>query len=210
MIFKGLRLIRDELQSYLVSLGDTSASVALENIAMLESGDDHPLLKNHIIITLVNVEEESTLKNNRAVVKSMASNGVTYENPPVHLNLYLLFCANFSGDSAAPGNIYEEALKRLSRIIQFFQAKNTFTIHNSQSAPILNNVDPDDEEWTSLKMTLDLYTLTFEQINHLWGSLGGKQVPFVMYKARLVAIKDRLPLRGGALIEEIHSSENIN
>ena len=58
---------------------------------------------------------------------------------------------------------------------------------------------------SDLKFTLELYTLTFEQINHLWGSLGGRQVPFAMYKLRLVAITDRALLREVPLIEEIET-----
>jgi len=58
---------------------------------------------------------------------------------------------------------------------------------------------------SDLKFTLELYTLTFEQINHLWGSLGGRQVPFAMYKLRLVAITDRSIVREVPLIEEIET-----
>jgi hypothetical protein len=56
-----------------------------------------------------------------------------------------------------------------------------------------------------LEFTLELYTLTFEQINHLWGSLGGRQVPFAMFKMRLVAITDRSVVRVVPLIEEIQT-----
>jgi hypothetical protein len=48
--------------------------------------------------------------------------------------------------------------------------------------------------------------MTFEQINHLWGSLGGKQVPFAMYKARLVAVSDHRSLGQGRLIEKIEGN----
>jgi hypothetical protein len=53
---------------------------------------------------------------------------------------------------------------------------------------------------------MELYTLTFEQINHLWGSLGGKQMPFVMYKLRLIALTDRTIVREVPLIEEIDTT----
>lgn len=48
---------------------------------------------------------------------------------------------------------------------------------------------PEDERLRQLNLSLDLHTLSFEEINDLWGSLGGKQVPFVMYRARVVEIK---------------------
>ena len=55
---------------------------------------------------------------------------------------------------------------------------------------------------------MELYTLTFEQINHLWGSLGGRQIPFVMYKLRLVSITERALVREVPLIEEIETLIN--
>ena len=55
-----------------------------------------------------------------------------------------------------------------------------------------------------LRLHPELYTLTFEQINHLWGSLGGKQSPFVMYKVRLVKIQSSIA-EEGPVIEAIVS-----
>jgi len=53
---------------------------------------------------------------------------------------------------------------------------------------------------------MELYTLTFEQLNHLWGSLGGRQVPFAMYKLRLVGLTDRKIIRTTPLIQEIDTN----
>jgi hypothetical protein len=51
-----------------------------------------------------------------------------------------------------------------------------------------------------------MFTLSFEQINHLWGSLGGRQMPFVMYKLRLVSVTEHALLREVPLIEEIETT----
>lgn len=203
MLFKGLSIIRDELQAYIQLQGDPTALVVLENIALLDSGNDTDLIKDKIIISLVNIEEESSLKNVKNFRKNL-NGGIDYIEPPVNLNLYLLFSVNFPGGQL-PNNNYTRALTRLSNIIQFFQGRKLFSIHNSPNSTLIqNNANLDDPELTALKLTMELYTLTFEQINHLWGSLGGKQVPFVMYKARLVSIQD-----GGeqqaSIIEEINN-----
>jgi hypothetical protein len=39
------------------------------------------------------------------------------------------------------------------------------------------------------RIILDLYSLSFEQINYLWSTLGGKQHPFVCYKLRMVEVE---------------------
>ena len=195
MIDIALQLLKDELTNYL-STRDT-ATVIIDNIGLFETSAGAGLTEN-IIITLVNVEEESTLKNQPAVKRPVVGNAI-YQNPPIYLNLYVLLTCNYTGDH------YTLALKRLSYIIRFLQSKNSFSISSSVSGGTANLDDPDIAD---LKFTLELYTLTFEQINHLWGSLGGRQMPFVMYKLRLVAITERTVLREVPLIEEIETQLN--
>ncbi len=202
MIANALVLLREELTAHLATLGDP-ATVLIENIGLFETehGTDLP---GNIIISLVNIEEESSLKNGQSFSK-WPDNRARYENRPVFLNLYVLFTANFPG-GVAPNNGYVQALSRLSRVIAFFQGKNIFTPASSSIPlpPELSNLaDPDI---ASLKLKLEMYTLTFEQINHLWGSLGGRQIPFVMYKVRTVSITERSIRREAPLIEEIETN----
>ncbi len=191
MIDKVLILLRDELQNYL-DPDVTSTEVVVDNIGLLETSGGDTLTKR-VVITLVNVEEESTLKNNNPVRKSPGNTAI-YENPPVFINLFVLLTCNYSG------NDYVNALARLSSIMKFFQSRNSFS-HNSLSGGAL----PDDPELLNLRFTMELYTLNFEQINHLWGSLGGRQIPFVMYKLRLVVLTERAKVREVPLIEEIET-----
>jgi Pvc16 N-terminal domain len=193
MIDQAVLLLKNELESF-IKLKDGSVNVVIDNIGMFETsrGDT---LTDHVIITVVNIEEESTLKNQSALRRPFAGNAV-YQNPPVYLNLYVLFTCNYTGDD------YLFALKRLSYIIQFLQSKNSFAASSSVTG---GTIVPDDAGLTDLKFTLELYTLTFEQINHLWGSLGGRQMPFAMYKLRLVAITDRATAREVPLIDAIET-----
>lgn len=203
MIFEALSIIRDELQAYIRSQGDTGVSVVLENIALLDTANDINL-KEKLVITLVNIEEESTLKNMKNVVSVNGSKN--YMDPPVNLNLYLLFCANFVGGNPPRYNL---SLTRLSYIIQFFQSKRMFSLLNSPNATLAENIDNlNNPDLANLRLTMELYTLTFEQINHLWGSLGGKQLPFAMYKARLVRIQDK-GRRDAPIIEEVNGESSV-
>jgi len=197
MIDKAISLLKNELQSY-INIKDASVNVIVDNIGLFETSKGDTLT-NNIVITLVNIEEESTLKNQPAQ-KRPFSDKATYENPPVFLNLYVLFTCNYSGVD------YPLALKRLSYVIQFLQSKNSFSTATSISAGGL--IDFTDDDMVSLRFTLELYTLTFEQINHLWGSLGGRQIPFAMYKLRLVAITERAIVREVPLVEEINAGMN--
>lgn len=203
MIHQALSLIRDELVIYLsvngYSLSNAKDIILIENIGLFESASTGVNFDDKIILTLVNIEEESTLKN-APFIKKDTVGPARYENPSVFLNLYLLVTAcNKSTDDKS----YLDALERLSLVIRFFQGRNFFTVASS-SGP----VDPVtlSEESLRLKITAELYTLTFEQVNHLWGTLGGKQMPFVMYKLRLVEIKELRVVREVPLIEEIETN----
>jgi len=101
----------------------------------------------------------------------------------------MLFTATLPEGDTSIDEDYRNALHRISGIIEFFQSKNVFTVQNS---PRFDTKDIDVNLLADIRLLPELYTLTFEQINHLWGSLGGKQSPFVMYKFRLVKIHSRI------------------
>ena len=196
MIDVALQLLQYELAEYIAAQpnGFPGAGVQLFNVANLSdnnSGNDAGA-NNKLLITLVNVEEESTFKNMTNATK-LANGTVHYANAPVFLNLYVLFCSNFDQP-------YENALKYLSHCIRFFQGKRVFNLNNSPGFNLPPEALPDALD---MQIILDLYTLTFEQINHLWGSLGGHQIPFVLYKLRLVKLTDRRTISTGPVIEEI-------
>jgi hypothetical protein len=202
MISMALILLREELSAYMTSQGDP-ANVIIENIGLFETENGNALDES-IIITLVNIEEESSFKNGQSFSK-WPDGKARYENRPVYLNLYVLFTANFSG-GVPPNNGYVQALKRLSLVIEFFQGKNVFTPATSPVPLPPELSDLSNPDLSSLKLNMEMYTLTFEQINHLWGSLGGRQIPFVMYKVRMVAITERSIRREVPLIEEIETN----
>lgn len=195
MIDIALKLISAEMNA--ANVANTTNGVVLANVADLE--DPGANFEGDVLLTLVNIEEESTLKNLPAAIKT--SNGsVEYRNPPIYLNLYLLFACNQANTH------YDQALLQLSEVIRFLQGRRVFKLSSSS----VFTPDREEIDFEDLELSLNLYTMTFEQINHLWGSLGGKQMPFVMYKARLVALDSRRPLGTGTLIEEINTLENAD
>jgi hypothetical protein len=196
MIDKALLLLQGELAAYFLSKGDP-ANIVIDNIGLFETTAGSALTDN-VILSLVNIEEETALKN-QSVVKRYGVQPAVYENNPVYLNLYVLFTCNYSGE------YYIAALRRLSLIIQFLQGKTAFSYASSDAAAAVAS-DPATAavDLLELKFTMELYTLTFEQINHLWGSLGGRQMPSAMYKLRLVGITERRNVRTVPVVEEIN------
>lgn len=203
MIGLALKLLRDELSEYIQTNkrpGDsiTADDVILDNIALME-GESSNDLSNKIVITLVNTEEESTLKNSSHAIRTLTR--TQYVEPAVFLNLYILITTTLGQDLQ---DAYEFALNRLALVIQFFQGKKSFTVANSPFSSISSDANVPQEIKDTIKLNVELYTLTFEQINHLWGSLGGKQVPFAMYKVRLVKIQENTAIEA-PVIEEVQN-----
>lgn len=187
MIDQVLDFLRTQLDNYLrlkLDPGSSSSFIELANIAWHDAepaaatnGD-----KSNAFISLVNIEEDRISRSQENFVRN--NNSVVYKNPKVFLNLYLLFSVNLSS--------YTESLKRLSFIIQFFQYQNVFTSLTNPSLPA------DVEE-----LIFDLYTLSFQDLNNLWGIMGSKYLPSVMYKLRLITISEEFVKGEAGLISEL-------
>jgi len=200
MIYQALELIRyniNQFVSYYQNKENMPEPVLLGNIAF--STQDNPATpmdeSAQIYMTLVNVEEEFTFKNQSAVRPSLNSlTGVEYKNPSLHLNLYILFTANHKD--------YATALQDLGNVLLYLQSNRVITLAQNPHSSFDTKLSY--EERANFKIRLDLISLTFEQINHLWGSLGGKQMPFVLIKASKIEIDADQTIAGGGVIQNIN------
>jgi hypothetical protein len=145
-------------------------------------------ISNRAILSLVNIEEDKASKQQENYIKTDIS--TKYKSPLLFLNLYMLVSAN--------RNNYSQSLTWLGHILQFFQFQNVFTplTHPSLDSRIL-------------KLIVELYSLNFEQTNHLWSTLGGKYLPSVMYKVRRVTLDEDLPISESGFIKEIELKDKV-
>lgn len=189
MIFEVIQIITEQVNNYLEEIG-LDKSVVPENIAFLESQNDEitDALKNAVALTIINLDEEATLKN--FPNHSIENTKTIYKNSVINLNLYLLFSAN--------RDKYVNSLKDISKIIEFFQGKKLFTQANTvfnRNSSAMSNVD-------NFRFTVELYTPTFEELNYIWGTLGGKQLPSALYKVSMIQIERNIAQAEGQLIGE--------
>lgn len=190
MIFEIIQIITDQVNNYLEEI-ELDRTVVAENIAFLESQNDSIAtnLEDKVALTLINLDEESTLKNfpNHAI-----EGGKTiYKNSVINLNLYLLFSANRAK--------YINSLNDISKIIEFFQGKKLFTQANTlfdRSTSTMAKIE-------NFRFTIELYTPTFEELNYIWGTLGGKQLPSALYKVSMIQIERNIVQGEGPLISKI-------
>ncbi len=163
----------------------TNARLVVGNIASAgdtNAGTPPATAPKTAMLSLVNIEEDRVARIQENTVKTATS--TLYKSPPVIINLYILFSMN--------KEVYSDSLNLLSGIILFFQHQNVFT---PVTHPALDSRIP--------KLTADLYTMSFEQVNHLWSIMGGKYMPSVMYKVRQLIMQEDMVSGESGLIREI-------
>ena len=186
MIKETLTFLEDTVNDYFdVRLGpSTEDRLVIDNIAKLADNDINGE-SSRAILSLVNLEEDRIAKNPLNHVRT--DDGISYRNPPMLFNLYALFAITTS--------TYTTALETLALVIQCFQGRCTFDRADHPKLP--RGLE---------QLHLELITLNFEQINHLWSTLGGKYYPSVLYKVKVVSILDEDAMLGGELIREIQTN----
>lgn len=200
MISHALTIVMNELDKHLVdSYGADPSQVGLGNVSegLVTVPGNGALLRDRLYLSLVNIKEEKTLKNLPDRIRNDANLRVSYENPPIFLNFLILIVTTHTD--------YVNALTVLSRAIRFFQFKNVFTRDNVDPASITTSSVPINplDQLETFKLIFDLYSPTMEEVNHMWGTLGGKQYPFVLYSLRMLDLKFRGVQKESGLITEV-------
>ena len=194
MIYETLQILKEQLENYLFEAG-LEKTVVLENIALWESGSEEAdKVADKVVISLIKIDEEPVLKNTPPY--RVKDNQIEYQNPPVHINLYVLISGN--------RNSYEKSLRSISKTVEFFQGKSLFTSSNT----VYNRTNVAFEILDYFKFNVQLYTPGFEQLNNIWGTLGGRQLPSVIYKVQIVQIKQDKKLSTSSVITHVGGDLN--
>ncbi|MFT6270091.1 MAG: hypothetical protein ACJAVV_002919 [Alphaproteobacteria bacterium] len=169
MLDSALRFVVDELNSYLnAKTGLTDKIVVLG--PLLDDAGKYAIAKNTVGLSLINIEQETAIK--RQLPQASFAKGKTLSfAPELHLNLYVVIAARFE--------LYDQALKYLSHIMNYFQSNTVFT---PERTPALGE--------DIAKLSLELQSLNYDQLNQVWAFIGGKHLPSVYYKIRMLSLQD--------------------
>lgn len=168
MVNLAVQLLATQLNQYLRRIYNLSEDVVVVSNLLEVDGSVAANVNNKLVIFLVNIEKDTIPF--RQVNSHEAGQREVQSSMPLYFNLYLMMTANFTGNS------YPEALKFLSSTISFFQKNH---VMNHQTAP---EMDARIE-----KLILDIENLSIQDLSNLWGALGGKYLPSIFYKVRMVA-----------------------
>lgn len=168
MIYEALSCLTDEINVYFRSrLKINEEKIVLSGLVN-QDGTIAIQGENKIVVTLVNIEKETSKTISQKNLGSFSSS-----SPPLHLNVYVLFSAYFSG------NNYPEALRFLSFIIAYFQNKPVF---NKGNTPSLDN--------RIEKLIFDMEDVNPDTLSNMWSTLGAKYMPSVLYKMRMLTFDE--------------------
>ncbi|MBI3220087.1 MAG: DUF4255 domain-containing protein [Bacteroidetes bacterium] len=170
MIYHALHTVANELNDYLVARFKVDGHrAAVVNSIVVQDGSIAENSRNQMVLSLINLEYVISKSSNR-------KNHLTKKpaNVPYHFNLDVLITAVFE----APN--YDEGLKYLSETIYFFQAKNIF---NGDNTPSLDN--------HIHELKFELINLNEHQRQSLWGAMGVRYMPSVVFKVRTLSFEAR-------------------
>lgn len=167
MIDLALGLVVQRLNSHLTARYGVSDE--LVSIAPLVDAEGKPTAdaRNRLVIFLTNIAQDSTPRaaaGSRGSVQMMQAQ-------PIHLDIYFMLASAYDAET------YSEGLKLISSALTYFQANPVMTPRNT----------PDMPQGLS-QLSLDIANLKVEEMGQMWGNLGGRYVPSVMFKMRSVMI----------------------
>lgn len=191
MIFEASTLVATGLNQYIHAedgspIGTADVAI-LGNPSHIDDQTHGAALENRVLISVLNLEEETTLKNGPTAFS--ANGSVETRNRPIYLNLFLLISANYTD--------YGTALTRIGQVMTFFQAQKKFDTNSFPNA--LPTLAPGLE----ISVSMELISLNLEEISFVWGSYGAHGLPFAAYRARLVVLDARRPALGGGEVLDI-------
>lgn len=128
---------------------------------------------NKLVLTLANIEKDTLPSRQNASTRGR-DDRILQTSAPLFVNIYVMLSANFG-----EGN-YTEGLKYISHAIAFFQQ---YPMFDQLSSPGL------DERIE--RLVLDIENLPMAELNNLWSLLGGRYLPSMYYKVRMMTIDAR-------------------
>ncbi len=161
-------IVEDVNASFRARRGDSVDTVILSS---LSGGQDasSPASENKVFLFLTRIYEEHNVSTSS--MRKTPNGAFQHVGEPAFLNLHIVLAAVFKH--------YPTGLQVLSDVIGYLNGKLVFTRENTPSmAPGLE------------RFILKMVTLDYSQQSLLWGTLGAKYYPSVMYSMRLLTVGD--------------------
>lgn len=169
MLMKSLQFTTTVLDQYIKNKYQLDESKVILNNVIDSNGSIPTKNENKIVVSLINIEQE-TLQPFYIRNQKLPNGNYGDLNPSQRFNLDLLVTSNFDD--------YNESLKFLNAVIQFFQSYVVLDATNFSNIPTGLN-----------KLEFEIEKLNYNQMHSLWTAMGAKYQPSIVYKTRLITIQ---------------------
>lgn len=173
LLQNAMQTLRDAANAYLENLDSRSDAWLVLTSLVDHGGTLNQSARDKIVMTVYNITRESFASSYRPALPlplgADPAQGLAVHNPPLYVNMHLMFMANFTERN------YADGLAALSRLISYFQQTPVFT---AQNAPQLSpQID---------QLCLDFENLSPVDVNYVMGMLGTRYLPSAFYKVRMI------------------------
>lgn len=170
MIQAAIQHLSGQLAQFVRRRHGSAEEMVVASTLVQPDGSPVPQAQNRLVLTLVKIEKDTVPRPGTG--RATESDGrVGVNGAPLHLNLHVLLSANFGGGA------YTEALRYLSTAIAFFQR-----------TPVMDGSTSPDLPQGIQRLVLDIENASIQELSNLWGMLGAKHCPSILYKVRMVTI----------------------
>ena len=174
LIGSALTYLRDKVNTHLQD-GETDSGQPLVVFVEGDKIDPLNIQSGRVNILVVNVEEERELRGANPYYDERSQR----INPDIPLTISALFIARF--------NDYPTSWNYLTDIIRFFQSHPVLERADNQ-AQSSNNMPEGIES-----LRCEMISLNLQQQNEVWGALRITQHPALLYKIKLITLRDPHP-----------------
>lgn len=180
MIDRAVESVVGRLNDHLRSRFRVADDLAVATTLVDSEGKPVAAARNQLCVFVTNISHDASLRS-RGGRGGGSLDGIRGASsaPPVNIDLFLMLASNFDAQN------YLESLKILSGAIQFFQA-----------TPVFDHANAPELDHGIGQLSFEIHNMDVETLSQLWGALGGRYMPSILYKVRTIAIDS------GALTDE--------
>lgn len=173
LIRNALEVLQRQLNQYLENVDRRGDDWVTLTSLVDHNGALNQAAKDKIVMCIYNITRETTISTYQTTTADRTitgnPNSLAIVNPPLYVDIHLMYMANFTEKN------YADGLSAISRLIGFFQKNPVFNMTNCPS------LSPE-----IYKLTLDLENLSPVDVNYIMSMLGTRYLPSAFYKLRMI------------------------
>lgn len=162
MIYSAVNTVKNAINDYFQNRYNVLGEKVIVSNLVNPDGSEAVTEPDTIVMTIVNIEPETISHKGQVTSKGV-----------LNLNIFVLFSASFAELN------YLDGLQYLSGVFAYFNSNK-----------VLNHSNTPDMDSGIEKITFEIVKQDMQQTSYLWGAMGAKYMPSVLYKMRMVTIKD--------------------